>query len=51
MWAPMATLEEVLAPVYLFHRYQVEAAACCLGGLYYNHTLRGDVQKDPEIVE
>jgi hypothetical protein len=50
MWAPMATLEEVLVPVYLFHRYQVEAAASCLGGLYYNHTLRGDVQKDPEIV-
>jgi hypothetical protein len=50
MWAPMATLEEVLVPVYLFHRYQVEAAASCLGGLYYNHTLRGDVQKGPEIV-
>jgi hypothetical protein len=50
MWAPMATLEEALVPVYLFHRYQVEAAASCLGGLYYNHTLRGDVQKDPEIV-
>jgi hypothetical protein len=50
-WTPMATLEEVLVPVYLFHRYQVEAAASCLGGLYYNHTLRGDVQKDPEIVE
>ena len=51
MWAPMATLEEVLVPVYLFHRYQVEAAASCLGGLYFNYTLRGDVQKDPEIVE
>ena len=50
LWAPMATLEEVLVPVYLFHRYQVEAAASCLGGLYYNHTLRGDVQKDPEFV-
>lgn len=50
MWAPMATLEEVLVPVYLFHRYQAEAAASCLGGVYYNHTLRGGVQKDPEIV-
>lgn len=48
--APLATLEEVLVPVYLFHRYQVEAAASCLGGLYYNHTLRGGVQKNPEIV-
>ncbi|MCK4646624.1 MAG: zinc-dependent metalloprotease [Candidatus Aminicenantes bacterium] len=48
--APMATLEEVLVPVYMFHRYQVEAAASVLGGLYYNHKLRGDVQKNPEIV-
>ncbi len=48
--APMATLEEVLVPVYMFHRYQVEAAASVLGGLYYNHRLRGDVQKNPEIV-
>ena len=24
--APMSTLEEVLAPVYMFHRYQLEAA-------------------------
>jgi len=47
---PMATLEEVLVPAYLFHRYQVEAAASVLGGLYYSHKLRGDVQKDPEIV-
>jgi hypothetical protein len=50
MWTPLATLEEALVPVYLFHRYQVEAAASCLGGLYYNHTMRGDVQDDPEIV-
>lgn len=48
--APMATIEEVLVPVYMFHRYQVEAAVSVLGGLYYNHTLRGDVQKNPEIV-
>ena len=47
---PMATLEDVLVPVYMFHRYQIEAAASVLGGLYYNHRLRGDVQKDPEIV-
>lgn len=47
---PMAMLEDILVPVYLFHRYQVEAAASTLGGLYYNHTLRGDTQKNPEIV-
>jgi hypothetical protein len=47
---PLATLEEVLVPVYLFHRYQVEAAASVLGGLYYHHKLRGDVQEYPSIV-
>ncbi len=50
MNTPLATLEDVLVPVYLLHRYQVEAAASTLGGLYYNHTLRGDTQKNPEIV-
>jgi hypothetical protein len=48
--SPMATLEDVLVPVYTFHRYQIEAAASVLGGLYYNHRLRGDVQEDPRIV-
>ncbi|MEE8378033.1 MAG: zinc-dependent metalloprotease, partial [Candidatus Aminicenantaceae bacterium] len=48
--APMATLEEALVPTYMFHRYQVEAASSKLGGLYYNHTLRGDTQKSPFIV-
>jgi hypothetical protein len=31
--APMSTLEEVLVPVYMFHRYQTEAAAKVVGGL------------------
>jgi hypothetical protein len=48
--SPLATLEDVLVPVYMFHRYQIEAAASVLGGLYYNHRLRGDVQKNPVIV-
>lgn len=47
---PLATLEEVLVPAYLFHRYQAEAAAASLGGLSYFHKLRGDVLKTPEIV-
>lgn len=47
---PLCTLEEVLVPVYLFHRYQIDAAAGVLGGLYYNHTVRGGAQKHPEFV-
>jgi hypothetical protein len=39
---PQALIEEPLVPVYLYHRYQVEAAASTLGGLYYFYTLRGD---------
>ncbi len=48
--APLATLEDVLVPVYLFHRYQVEAAAKVIGGSYYYYNIRGDGQKLPEIV-
>ncbi len=50
MGAPMATLEEVLVPVYMFHRYQVEAASKVLGGLYYTYAMRGDRQKVLEMV-
>lgn len=41
---PLATLEEALVPLYLSHRYQVEAASKVLGGLYYTYALRGDGQ-------
>lgn len=47
---PMATLEEVLVPAYLFHRYQTEAAAASIGGRLYFHRLRGDGQKPAAIV-
>lgn len=39
---PMATMEEVLVPLYLYHRFQVEAAAAALGGMYYIYAMRGD---------
>jgi hypothetical protein len=48
--APMATLEDVLVPLYMSHRYQVEAAAKVLGGLSYTYALRGDGQLVTEIV-
>ncbi len=41
---PLATMEEVLVPLYLHHRYQIEAAASGLGGLNYSYALRGDGQ-------
>ncbi len=42
MNSPMGTLEEVLAPLYLSHRYQVEAVAKIIGGVEYQYSLRGD---------
>lgn len=42
---PLATLEEVLVPLYLFHRYQAEAAAKVVGGMRYTYALRGDGQE------
>ncbi len=39
---PLALMEEALVPLYLHHRYQVEAAASALGGQHYIYALRGD---------
>ncbi|GAA4447537.1 zinc-dependent metalloprotease [Nibrella saemangeumensis] len=41
---PMTTLEEVFVPMYMFHRYQTEAAAKVIGGVNYSFALRGDGQ-------
>lgn len=40
----MAQLEEVLVPVYLYHRYQVEAVCKEVGGMFYTYATRGDNQ-------
>lgn len=47
---PLATLEEVLVPMYMFHRYQVEAASKVIGGVDYTYALRGDGQKPNTLV-
>ena len=41
---PLALLQEVLAPVYFHHRYQLEAAIKLIGGIDYAYSLRGDGQ-------
>jgi hypothetical protein len=48
---PLATLEEVLVPVYLLHRYQVQAVAKLVGGQYFTYGLRGDGQSAPLAVD
>jgi len=39
---PLSTIQEVFVPIFLFHRYQVDAAAKAIGGVYYAHTVNGD---------
>jgi hypothetical protein len=48
--APMATIEEVLVPIYMYHRYQVEAAAKVIGGQDYTFSLKGKGDRNPQIV-
>jgi hypothetical protein len=37
---PLFEMERRLVPVYLLHRYQLEATAKLLGGLYYDYALK-----------
>ena len=48
--APMATLEDVLVPLYMGHRYQVEAVAKLIGGEDYTFSLRGKGDRHPQII-
>ena len=40
MGTPLAELEEMLVPLYLHHRYQLEAAAKSIGGLDYTYSVK-----------
>ncbi len=39
---PLSELEKILVPVYLLHRYQMEAVAKLIGGLEYGYYVKGD---------
>jgi len=39
---PLSELEKVLVPLYLMHRYQMEATAKIVGGLQYQYYVKGD---------
>jgi len=49
--APLATLEEVLVPIYLLHRYEIEAVAKSIGGLYFTHAVKNDGQVPTKMVD
>ncbi|MGY6559858.1 MAG: zinc-dependent metalloprotease [Nitritalea sp.] len=42
---PEALMEEVLVPLYLMHRYQLEATSKRIGGLDYTYKVKGDNQR------
>jgi hypothetical protein len=47
---PLSHLREVLVPVYLYHRYDLEASAKVLGGLVYRYGRRGDPAAEAALV-
>lgn len=48
--APLATIEDVLVPIYMYHRYQVEAVAKVIAGQDYTFSLKGKGDRSPQIV-
>jgi len=47
---PEATLEEVFVPLYLMHRYQLEATTKLIGGMDYSYKIKGDNQPNQDWV-
>ena len=47
---PNAKLEDVLVPIYNFHRYQLEANCKLIGGMNYSYSVKGDQQVKPTIL-
>lgn len=48
---PMSELEERLVPVYLMHRYQLDATSKLIGGIDYYYKIRGDNQPKPKLLD
>ncbi|MBL4571750.1 MAG: zinc-dependent metalloprotease [Gammaproteobacteria bacterium] len=48
---PLSTLEYVLLPLYMHHRFQLNSAAQSIGGADYKYTVRGDGQIPFTIID
>lgn len=48
---PYSELAETLVPLYLFHRFQVEAAVKLVGGVNYEYSVKGDSYRPVRPVE
>ncbi|NJN35141.1 MAG: peptidase, partial [Saprospiraceae bacterium] len=44
---PVARLEDVLVPIFNYHRYQLEAVCKLIGGMDYSYAVKGDKQQPP----
>ena len=47
---PVALLHETIVPIYLYHRFQVEAVLKHIGGVHYRYSVVGDGQPPPTAV-
>jgi len=48
---PLSLLEAKLLPLYLHHRYQLQAAVKSVGGLYYSYAVKTDAGTSPAQVQ
>lgn len=47
----LSHLEDLFVPLYFFHRYQVEAASKCIGGVNYSYAVKGDGSPEPTALD
>ena len=47
----MASLEDALVPLYLHHRFQLEAAIKVIGGVDFRHAVKGDDQTATQPID
>lgn len=47
---PIAEMRQVIVPIYLYHRYQVDAAAKLIGGFDFAYKAKGDALPDASAV-
>jgi hypothetical protein len=47
---PMALLRERFWPVYLYHRFELDAAVKMVGGMLFTYAVKGDGQKPTELI-
>ena len=49
--APVADLRRVLVPIYLFHRYEIDAVGKSIGGVDFSYPVKGDGHETAKPVD